>query len=105
VDEANTGENRRVYAVTIWVITDGGRKANVTQSVKAYAARIERAMMQQTDTSKQLNNVTADLLEAVSGSVIVSTPTTAIGGPVGEALRGAAVLTFGVSIDFTYVID
>jgi len=104
--EASVAEDRRVYVVTVWVITDGGRKTNVEKSVKAYAARIERVMQQQHAGSKQLNDVTTDLLESVAGSVVVTPLGSAIGGgPVGESLRGVAVLTFGVSIDFTITID
>lgn len=105
-DEASLAEDRRVFVVTVWVVTDGGRKTNVEKSVKALAARIERAMQQQHAGTKQLNDVTTDLLDSVGGSVVVAPLGTAIGGgPVGETLRGVAVLTFGVSIDFTIIID
>lgn len=106
-DEAALGADRRVFAVTVWVITDGGRKTNVEKSVKAYAARVERVMQQQHDPTKQLSDVTTDLLESVPGSVVVQALGTAITeGPVeGNAIRGVAVLTFSVSIDFTITID
>jgi hypothetical protein len=106
-DEANTQTDRRLYAVTVWVITKGSRLQNATQEVKAYAARIERCMQQQHATAKQLSDVTTDLLEAVSGSVVVQSLGTAIGGGAVEdsTLRGVAVLTFGVSIDFNLTID
>ena len=107
VEVTGTQQIRRQFAVTIWVVTDGARQKNAAQTVKAYAARIERAMNQQDAESKQLSDVTADMLEAISGSVQVAPVGTAIGGgPVdGNRLRGVAVMSFAVSIDFTVTID
>lgn len=105
-EEENTQQDRTTFVTTVWVVTGGGRLQNVTQSVKHYAARVERVMQQQHDTSKQLASVTADLADAQAGSVAVNKIGTAIGGgPAGESFRGVAVLTFGVSIDFTITID
>ena len=106
-DEAAIAEDRRVYAVTIWVVTDGARMQNAAQTVKAYAARIERVMQQQHAVSKQLTDVTTDLLDSVAGSVTVTSLGTAIGGgPVeGNRLRGVAVMSFAVNIDFPITID
>ena len=106
-DEASTEEDRRLYVATVWVVTGGERLKNMLQTVKAYAARIERVMQQQHADTKQLSDVTTDLLEAVGGSVVVTILSTAIGGGAVEnnPLRGVAVMTFGVSIDFTITID
>ena len=108
-EPASTGSDRRVFVVNIFIITDGGRKTNVEQSVKAFAARIERAMQQQSDPTKQINGLTADLLESVPGSVIVQALGTSISDPEGQvsgnAIRGVAVMQFSVSIDFTITID
>ena len=98
----------RAFVVTVWVVTDSGRKKNTEQSVKAYAARVERAMQQQHDASKQLKDVTTDLLESIATSVQVEPVGTAISDDAvqkSNARRGVAVLTFAVSIDFTITID
>ena len=106
VAEATTGTDRRTYMLTLWVVTTGARLQEATKEVKAYAARIERVMMQQHDSSKQLSNVTADLLEAESGTVVVTSESTAFdGGTEAGNLRGMAIMTFGVSIDFIITID
>lgn len=100
------GSIRRSYEVSIWVVTDGGRKDETEKTVKAFAARIERVMGQQGDPTKQLADVPTDLLEAQAGSVIVTHTSTEIGGGAVEGnLRGAAVLGFGVTVDFTLVFD
>lgn len=107
VEVTGTQEIRKLFAVTVWVVTDGARQQNAAQAVKAYAARVERVMNQQDAESKQLSDVTTDLLESIAGSVQVAPVGTAIGGgPVeGNRLRGVAVLSFAVSIDFTVTID
>ena len=81
--------------------------SSVEETVKSFAARVERSMNQQEAETKQLSDVTADLLESISGSVQVTPVGTVIGGgPVeGNNLRGVAVLSFAVAVDFTVVID
>ena len=94
--------------VTVWVVTEGGRKTATEQTVKAYAARIERALQQQHDSGKQLSNVPADLLDGIDGSVQVEPLGTAIADAAvqgSNARRGGAVQTFAVSVDFTITID
>jgi hypothetical protein len=107
VEVTGTHSIRKQFSVTIWVVTDGARMQVAAQTVKAYAARIERCMNQQDAESKQLSDVTTDLLESDGGSVQVAPVGTVIGGgPVeGNHLRGVAVLSYAVSIDFTVTID
>lgn len=104
--EDTLGRNTNNYGLSIFIVVEGGRLKNVTQSVKAYAARFERVMSQQLLAGKQLSDVTTDLLDSVGGSVVVSKLGSAIGGgTVGQTLRGVAALTFQVSIDFNIVED
>tara|TARA_R110000824_G_scaffold152470_1_gene323702 strand:+ start:22850 stop:23368 length:519 start_codon:yes stop_codon:yes gene_type:complete len=107
VEDTGTQQFRRHFAVTVWIVTDGARMQNAAQTVKSFAARVERSMNQQEAETKQLSDVTADLLESISGSVQVTPVGTVIGGgPVeGNNLRGVAVLSFAVAVDFTVVID
>ena len=103
-----TGVDTKAFGLNLWIITGGGRLQNVLKSVKDYAARTERVLLQQDNSNKQLDNVTADLLNAQSGSVRVEHAGSAIGGDaVGESetYRGVAVLSFAVEIDFEIVND
>ena len=108
VTAVSTGELTRAFMVTVWVVTEGGRKTATEQTVKAYAARIERALQQQHDSGKQLSNVPADLLDGIDGAVQVEPLGTAIADAAvqgSNARRGVAVQTFAVSVDFTITID
>ena len=103
-----TSVDTKMFGLNLYVITGGGRLQNVLKSVKDYAARTERVILQQDHSNKQLDTVTTDLLNAQSGSVRVSHAGSAIGGDaVGESetYRGVAVLSFAIEIDFEIVSD
>ena len=107
-DEIRQDQDRTVYMALVMLYAAGGRLLTVQKNVKYYAARIERVMQQQYYTAKQLASVTADLADAVSGSVVVEKVTTEIGaGAFGESQtpRGVAALGFAISIDFTITED
>ena len=107
-DEQTNDQDRVVYLALIMVYIQGGRLITTAKNIKYYAARVERVMQQQHYTAKQLSDVTADLVDAQAGSVVVTKRDTAIGsGAIGDSqsLRGVAALSFAVSIDFTITED
>ena len=96
------------YQAIVVIATTGGTLATVKADTKYYGSRAVRVLQQQHYPDKQLNNVTAAIGSAETGTVLVVVTNVDYGAGIAEssnALRGLIEISASVRISLTISED